>query len=45
MAPQSIVARGVSQLLYVSMMFSALIHSVMATGHVMWVCAHVTHPG
>ena len=45
MAPQSIVVRGLSQLLYVSTMFSALIRSVMSTGHVTWVCAHVTHPG
>ncbi len=45
MAPQSIVARGLSQLLYVSTMFSALNRSVVGTGHVTWVCAHVTLPG
>jgi hypothetical protein len=26
-------------------MFSALIRSVISTGHVTWVCAHVTLPG
>lgn len=45
MAPQSIVARGLSQLLCVSMMFSALSHSAMDMDRVTWVCAHVTLPG
>lgn len=45
MAPPSIVVRGLSQLLYVSTMFSAFSHSAAAMGHVTWVCVHVTLPG